>query len=186
MEQLAEPRAPQPEVVDGHDHRNPSLLAEVEQASGQVEQVVNMDDLRAHLIQHASEDSIHRRSTPGLLEGPREEVVDHLDHPQPGVLSLPGGEVRLGDVLLRGDHDHLVPRRRNVRTRDGGEHLHAGGVVRRVEVSGEEDAHGSEGAYSTLVPRAAECPEQPPVVARQREGLGASGSLAAGLRVARP
>jgi hypothetical protein len=108
VHQLAEARALQPVVVQREEHRDPARGPALDAARREVEEVHEVHDVRPELREHLLERLLGRREVPRLAEVAVEEVVHELVNHDPVPRAPTERQMTAGDILLRGEHAHVV------------------------------------------------------------------------------
>ena len=104
-------RADQRVVVQRGDRGNAARPRAARKVEGQIEQVVDVQDLRLDGVEHGLELFPDSRRRVGVLEAVDLPVVDDLDDRQPLVHTPADGAVGSRRVELRGHEEHVVPAR---------------------------------------------------------------------------
>jgi hypothetical protein len=129
-------------VVESHQQRDPPSTRLAHQAYGEMDQVLEMKNLRPELVEDLEETRLDGRVPIGLLEAAEDVVVDDLVGRHAAMAATPERVVgRLGADLRVEEPDRVLSRQ------TAGElvgiDLHPGHVVRKEVVDYMEDAHGS-------------------------------------------
>ena len=107
VDPLAAGRAHQRVIVQCRNHRNAARPGHDGQIEREVEQVVDVHDVRPHCMKHVLELFVDHRRPIGFFERPAPPVVDDLDHRQAVVHTPFNVAVRPGRIEL-GAHDRDV------------------------------------------------------------------------------